>query len=59
MKNGYSESFIDKCVRTFLNKVFIPKQIIQTPEKKQMTIVLCYMDMILTELKVKLHKTFK
>ena len=59
IQNSYSESFIDKCVKTFLNKVFIPKRIIQTAEKKQVTIVLPYMSMILTELKVKLHKTFK
>ena len=59
IKNGYSERFIDKCVKTFLNKAFIPKRIIQTAEKKQVTIVLPYMGMISTELKVKLHKTFK
>ena len=39
--------------------IFIPKQIIQTAEKKQVAIVLPYMGMISTELKVKLHKTFK
>ena len=59
IKNGYSERFLDKCVKTFLNKVFIPKRIIQTAEKKQVTIVLPYMGMILIELKVELHKTFK
>ena len=57
IKNGYSESFIDKCVKTFLNKVFIPNRKIQTVEKKQVTIVLHCMGMILTE--IKLHKTFK
>ena len=56
IKNGYSERFIDKCVKTFVNKVFIPKRIIQTAEKKQVTIVLPYMGMITTELKVKLHR---
>ena len=56
IKNGYSERFIDKCVKTFVNKVFIPKRIIQTVEKKQVTIVLPYMGMITTELKVKLHR---
>ena len=55
IKNIYSERFLDK----FLNKVFIPKRIIQTAEKKQVTIALLYMGMISTELKVKLHKTFK
>ena len=59
IKNGYSERFLDKCVKTFLNKVFIPKRIIQPAEKKQVTIVLPYMGIISTELKVKLHKTFK
>ena len=59
IKNGYSKRFIDKCVKIFLNKVFIPKWIIETAEKKQVTIVLSCTGMILTELKVKLHKTFK
>ena len=59
IKNSYSEKFIDKCVKTFLNKVFIPKRIVQTTEKKQVTIVLFYMCMISTELEVKLHRTFK
>ena len=59
IKNGYRERFLDKCVKAFLNKVFIPKRIIQTVEKKQVAIVLPYMGMISTELKVKLHKTFR
>ena len=28
IKNDYSERFFDKCVKTFLSKVFIPKRII-------------------------------
>ena len=59
IKNDYSERFFDKCVKTFLSKVFIPKRIIQTAEKKQVTIVLPYMGMISTALKIKLHKTLK
>ena len=59
IKNGYSERFTDKCVKTFLNKIFIPKRIVQAAEKKQAAIVLPYMGMILTERKVKLHRTFK
>ena len=51
--------FLDKCVKTFLNKEFILKRIIQTAEKKQVTIALRYMGMISTELKVELYKTFK
>ena len=40
IKNGYRERFLDKGAKTLLNKVFIPKGIIQTAEKKQVTIVL-------------------
>ena len=46
-------------IKHFSKNVLIPKQIIQTAEKKQVTIVLPYMGMILIELKVELHKTFK
>ena len=59
IKSGYDERFIEECVRTLLNKVFIPKRIIQPAEKKQLTIVLTYTGIISTALKVKLHKTFK
>ena len=59
IKNGYSARFLDKCVKTFLNKVFIAKQIIQTAEKKQVIILLSHIGMVSTEIKVKLHKTFK
>ena len=34
LKSVCSEKFIDLCVKTFLNKVFIPKRIVQTAEKK-------------------------
>ena len=37
IESGYSERFLDKCVKTFLNKVFIPKRISQTAEKAQVT----------------------
>ena len=59
IKNDYSEGFVDKCVKTFLNEVFIPKRIIQADEKKQVNIVLPYMGMISTKLEIKLHKAFK
>ena len=58
IKNGYSERFFDNCVKTFLNKLFICRRIIQTAEKEQVTIVLP-LGIILTELKVKLHNTLK
>ena len=58
MKNNYSEQFIDKFVKTFFNKLFIPSRIIETAEKKQVVIVLLYMGIILTELKVNLLSLF-
>ena len=52
------KGLLTNVLKTFLNKVFTPNRIIQTAEKKQVNIFLPYMGMILTELKVKLHKTF-
>ena len=40
IRNGYSESFTDKCVKTFLNKVFIHARTIEIAQKKQVNIVL-------------------
>ena len=59
IKNGYSERLLHKCVKIFLNKVFIPQRIIQIAEKKQVATALPYMGMISTEINVKLHKTLK
>ena len=46
-------------IKHFSKNVLIAKQIIQTAEKKQVTIVLLYIGMISIELKVKLHRVFK
>ena len=35
IRNGYSETFIDKCVNTYLNKLFILKRIVQTTENQR------------------------
>ena len=59
IKNGYSERLLHKCVKIFLDKVFIPQRIIQIAEKKQVATALPYMGMISTEINVKLHKTLK
>lgn len=59
VKRSYSENFIDKCVKIFLNKLYIPRRIIQTAGKQQLTIVLLFMGIMSTELNVKLHETFQ
>ena len=49
IKNSYSESFIDKCVKILLKKISLIKKF-PTAEKKQVTIVSSCMGIILTEL---------
>ena len=51
IKHGYSERFIDKCVRTPLNKLFSPIIVIEAAEKKQVTIASRYMG--ISQLKLK------
>ena len=36
IKNSYTEKFIDKCVKTFLNEVCIPKRVIQLLERNKL-----------------------
>lgn len=42
-KNGYSISFIDRCIRTFLDKLHAPELVITTVGKKTLFIVLPYL----------------
>ena len=45
-KNGYPISFIDRCIKTFLDKSHTPKIKITTVEKKQLLIVLPYLGVV-------------
>ena len=53
------KGFLTNVLKHSSKKYLFLKKIIQTAEKKQVIIVLRYMDMISTERKVKWHKTFK
>ena len=43
-KNEYPEFFIDECIKKILSKLFVPKRIIHTVDKKQALLVLPYLD---------------
>ena len=39
-KNEYPQFFVDKCIKKYLRKLFVPKRIIHTVNKKQVLLVL-------------------
>ena len=42
-KNEYHQFFIDKFIKKYLNKLFVPKRIIHTVDKKQVLLVLPFL----------------
>ena len=42
-KNGYPRHFVDKCIKTFFDKMSTPKQLVPTVSKKELRICLPYM----------------
>ena len=55
-KNGYPISFIDRCIKTFLDKLHTPKIVVTTVEKKNLLIVLPYLGFISDQIRTKLFK---
>ena len=43
MKNGYPETFIDRCFKLFLSRTHIPKEKAPTAEKEPLLLVLPYL----------------
>ena len=41
-KNEYPQFFIDKCIKKYLGKLFVPKRIIHSVNKKQVLLVLLF-----------------
>ena len=39
MKNNYSPNFIDSCIKSFLNKLYKPKVIVQNIPKKMFLLI--------------------
>ena len=59
LKNGYPQSFIDNCFKTFLDKLFIKSPEISTVEKKTLILSLPYLGNISLQTRTKLKKSFK
>ena len=59
-KNAFPCFIIDKCIRNFLDKLFVEKrEIVQPPSKKEKTLVLPYLGNISLQLKRRLRNVFR
>ena len=59
LKNGYPQSFIYNCFKTFLDKLFIKSPEISTVEKKTLILSLPYLGNVSLQTRTKLKKSFK
>ena len=58
-KNNFPLFFIDKCIKKFLDKVFIKKTPNDLPTKKEFTVPLVFLGKISIQIKKKLQSTFR
>ena len=58
-KNGYPESFIDKCFKKFLDNIHLVKEKVPTVERKRLLLVLPYLGMISLQTRPKLQQVLK
>ena len=58
-KNGYPESFIDKCFKKFLDNIHLVKEKVPTVERKRLLLVLSYLGVISLQTKTKLQQALK
>ena len=58
-KNEYPQLFIDKCIKKYLNKLFVPKRIIHTVDKKQVLLVLPFLGPLSFQIRSRLQKCLK
>ena len=58
-KNGYSENFIDKCFKKFLNNIHLVKENVPKVEKKRLLLVLPYLRITSLQTRTKLQQTLK
>ena len=56
-KNGYPISFMDKCFKTFLDRLYLKRPQVLTAEKKTLTIVLLFFWRIVPSTKDKTSKS--
>ena len=58
-KNGYPESFIDKCFKKFLDNIHLVKEKVPTVERKRFLLVLQYLGVISLQTRTKLQQALK
>ena len=58
-KNEYHQFFIDKCIKKYLSKLFVPKRIVHTVHKKHVLLVLPFLGPLSFEIRSRLQKCFK
>ena len=56
--NGYPETFVDRCIFRFFNKMYQPKPSIPTVPKKEVRIILPFLGSVSWSVKNNLKKTF-
>ena len=59
LKNGYPISFIDKCFKTFLDRLYLKRPQVLTAEKKTLTLVLPFLGELFLQTRTKLQKVLK
>ena len=58
-KNEYPHFYIDKCIKKYLSKLFVPKRIIHTVDKKQVLLVLPFLGPLSFGIRSRLQKCLK
>ena len=57
--NNYPVNIIDRCIKKFLGKLYVPKQIVPTAPKKELLVVLPYFGAFSLNLRKRLHKSVR
>ena len=58
-KNEYPQYFIDKCIKKYISKLFVPKGIVHNVHKNQVLLVLPFLGPLSFEIRSRLQKCFK
>ena len=58
-RNGYPSNFIDNCVKTFLDKIFIEKKVFSVAQKKELVCVLPFIGKKSLQLRSQLVKSIQ
>ena len=59
LKNGYPLLFIDKCFKTFLDRLCLKRAQVLTAEKKTLTLVITFLGKLFLQTRTKLQKFLK